>query len=82
MANKHNSAPAPAEPAIYQLRLQGRVGGRGAPRPAGPGGVGELLGRGKAAALQALGAGAHALGGALQIIQVAATVADEEQRAA
>jgi hypothetical protein len=26
MANKHNPAPAPAEPAIYQLRLQGRLG--------------------------------------------------------
>jgi len=26
MADKHNPAPAPAEPAIYQLRLQGRLG--------------------------------------------------------
>lgn len=26
MVNKHNPAPAPAEPAIYQLRLQGRLG--------------------------------------------------------
>ncbi len=26
MADKHNSAPAPAEPAIYQLRRQGRLG--------------------------------------------------------
>lgn len=26
MANEHNPAPAPAEPAIYQLRLQGQLG--------------------------------------------------------
>jgi hypothetical protein len=26
MADKHNPAPAPAEPAIYQFRLQGRLG--------------------------------------------------------
>jgi hypothetical protein len=26
MVNKHNPAAAPAEPAIYQLRLQGRLG--------------------------------------------------------
>lgn len=26
MANRHNPAPAPPEPAIYQIRLQGQLG--------------------------------------------------------